>query len=134
MKLLFRKGDTKKHTKTVLADEIASFESGTVHEVYSTFALARDAEWSGRLFVLDMKDEDEEGIGTQITVIHRSPAFVGQEITFISSFVEITERNEIMTSYQAFCGERLIAEGVQGQKILRKEKIDRLFKGLLADS
>ncbi len=130
MKHLFKQGDQKEFTKVISIDEIASFESGTVHEVYSTFALARDAEWSGRLFVLDMKEESEEGIGTSITVNHRSPGFVGQTIKFVSTFEEITERNEIITSYQAFCGERLIAEGIQGQKILRKEKINLLFDSL----
>jgi predicted thioesterase len=64
MKHLFKQGDVKRYSKVVSIDELASFESGTVHEVYSTFALARDAEWSGRLFVLEMKEEDEEGIGT----------------------------------------------------------------------
>lgn len=130
MKLLFKQGDTIQFTKVVSIDEIASFESGTVHDVYSTFALARDAEWSGRLFVLEMKEEGEEGIGTSITVEHKSPAFVGQELTFIATFEEINDRHEIITSYQVFCGQRLVAEGMQGQRILKKEKIDAIFASL----
>lgn len=130
MKNPFKKGDRLEYSKLITEDEIASFESGTVHEVYSTFSLARDAEWSGRLFVLEMKEEGEEGIGTRITVEHKSPAFVGQEIKFVAVFEEITERNEIITSYKAYVGERLIAEGIQGQKILKKEKIDALFTSL----
>lgn len=130
MKNPFTKGDTKQYTRMITSADIASFESGTVHEVYSTFALARDAEWSGRLFVLEMKDDHEEGIGTSISVQHCSPAFVEQSITFIATFEEITERNEIITSYKAFCNERLIAEGRQGQKILPKEKIEKLFNQL----
>ncbi len=130
MKHLFKQGDVKRYSKVVSIDELASFESGTVHEVYSTFALARDAEWSGRLFVLEMKDEDEEGIGTRITVEHKSPAFVGQELTFTATFEEITARNEIITAYQVCCGERIIAEGIQGQKILKNETIEALFNSL----
>lgn len=130
MKNPFQQGDRLEYKKLITRHEIASFESGTVHEVYSTFALARDAEWSGRLFVLEMKEEDEEGIGTRITVEHKSPAFVGQEIKFIAIFEEITDRKEIITSYQAYVGERLIAEGIQGQKILKKVKIDNLFDSL----
>jgi predicted thioesterase len=128
--LRFKQGDVKRYSKVVSIDELASFESGTVHEVYSTFALARDAEWSGRLFVLEMKEEGEEGIGTRITVEHKSPSFVGQELTFIATFEEITARNEIITSYQVCCGERIIAEGIQGQKILKKETINALFNSL----
>ena len=70
----FQEGDSKTFTHLVTEPDIARFESGTVHEVYSTFALARDAEWSGRLFVLEMKEEHEEGIGTGITITHHSPA------------------------------------------------------------
>jgi predicted thioesterase len=133
MKDLFTKGDQKTYTKQVLPSEIASFESGTVHEVYSTFSLAKDAEWSGRLFVLEMKEADEEGIGTSISVNHKSPAFVGEEINFIATFEEITEKKEIITSYKAYAGKRLIAEGIQGQRILPKAKIDNLFIQIMAD-
>jgi len=99
-----------------------------VHAVYSTFSITKDAEWSGRLFVLEMKAEDEEGIGTKISVEHKSPAFVGDEIQFIATFEEVTERGEIITSFQAFCGDRLIAKGVQGQRILLKSLLEEKFK------
>ncbi len=130
MEQIFNIGDTKTFSKVVQEQDIAAFESGTVHDVYATFSIARDAEWSGRLFVLDMKEEDEEGIGTSITVDHVSPAFIGDTIVYTAEFVEINERREIITTYKAYCGERLIAKGVQGQKILKKIKIDALFEGL----
>ncbi len=133
MKLIFKKGDTKTYTKKVKQEEIASFESGTVHEVYSTFSIAKDAEWSGRSFVLDMKEDDEEGIGTSISVNHKSPAFVGEEIMYIATFEEITDKKEIITSYKAYAGKRLIAEGIQGQRILPKAKIDDIFIQIMAD-
>jgi predicted thioesterase len=123
----FQKGDIKTFTKIVLPSEIAKFESGTVHEVYSTFSIAKDAEWSGRLFVLEMKEDGEEGIGTKISVEHKSPAFVGEEIKFVATFEEITERGEIITSFKAFCGDRLIAKGTQGQRILLKSMIEEKF-------
>jgi predicted thioesterase len=124
----FKKGDIKTFSKIVLVTEIAKFESGTVHEVYSTFSIAQDAEWSGRLFVLEMKEDGEEGIGTKISVEHKSPAFVGDEVNFVATFEEITERGEIITSFQAFCGDRLIAKGTQGQRILLKSMIEEKFK------
>ena len=127
MQLIFQNGDTKTFTKIVQANEIASFESGTVHEVYSTFAIARDAEWSGRLFVLEMKEADEEGIGTQIHVEHKSPAFVGDEITYIATFEEVKTNGEIITTFEAYCAKRLVAMGLQGQRILPKAKIDAVF-------
>jgi len=133
MKNIFKKGDSKSYSKVIQPNEIAKFESGTVHDVYSTFSLAKDAEWSGRLFVLEMKEEGEEGIGTSINVEHKGPAFVGQEVTFMSTFQEINEKKEIITSFQAFVGNRLIAEGVQGQRILPKVKIDAIFLQIMSE-
>jgi hypothetical protein len=40
------------------------FEGVNVHPVMATFSITRDAEWAGRIFVLAMKEEHEEGIGT----------------------------------------------------------------------
>ena len=50
------------------------FSGKVVHPVCATFALARDIEWTTRQFVLQMRDDDEEGIGTMLTIDHRSPA------------------------------------------------------------
>lgn len=125
----FNIGDTKTFTHIVSKADSAGFESGTVHEVYSTFALARDAEWSGRLFVLEMKEEGEEGIGTSISVDHLSPALIGQEVIFTATLMAVN-KNEIVTNYVAHVDSRLIATGTQKQKILRKEKLETLFKSL----
>ena len=125
----FQPGDTKEFTHVVSEADTAAFESGQVHAVYSTFALARDAEWSGRLFVLEMKEGDEEGIGTGITVTHHSPALVGQEIVFTATLAEVN-RNEVVTDYTAKVNGRLIADGRQWQKILPKEKLEKLFNSL----
>ena len=133
MKNLFKPGDTKEYSKEIKADEIAAFESGIVHKVYSTFSIARDAEWSGRLFVLDMKEEGEEGIGTSISIEHKSPAFVGEKINYLATFEEITPKGEIITSYKAVVGNRLIAEGRQGQRILPKPKLDDIFARILSE-
>jgi predicted thioesterase len=129
MKNPFSAGDVKTFIHQVDAGDTARFESGEVHAVYSTFALARDAEWSGRLFVLEMKEDDEEGIGTSINVVHHSPALIGQEVLFSAKLVSV-ERNEVLTAYEARVGERLIASGEQRQKILKKERLERLFETL----
>lgn len=129
MKNPFKTGDKKYYTKTVQANETATFESGQVHPVYATFALGKDAEWSTRLFVLDMKEEDEEGIGTFLTVFHQSPALVGQEVTFEAEVVKI-EKNEVVCKYTAKVGDRVVANGETGQKILKKEKVNRLFESI----
>lgn len=125
----FSIGDQLRFSHTVTAGDTARFESGEVHPVYSTFAVARDAEWSGRLFVLQMKEEDEEGIGTSITVNHLSPALMGQEVVFTATLEEVN-RNEVVTSYEAKVGQRIIASGRQAQKVIKKEKLEKLFSSL----
>ncbi len=129
MKNEFKTGDCLTFSHVVSPEDAARFESGEVHPVYSTFALARDAEWSGRLFVLKMKEAHEEGIGTGITVEHLSPALIGQEVLFTAALLAING-NEVVTNYIATVGDRVIAKGRQWQKIILKEKLDRLFKAL----
>lgn len=129
MKTPFAIGDQKKFMHTVTDHDLARFASGTVHAVYSTFAIARDAEWSGRLFVLDMKEEGEEGIGTGISITHHAPALLGQEICFTATLVAVN-KHEVITHFEAHEGERLIASGTQTQKIIKKEKLDRLFQAI----
>lgn len=129
MKHCFEKGSKKVYQHRVLTEDFARFDSGTVHEVYSTFALGRDAEWACRMFVLEMKEEDEEGIGTSLSIEHVSPAFEGDDVSF-EAVIESIAGNAIICGYEAHVGERLIARGKQGQKIVKKEKLSRLFASL----
>lgn len=125
----FNTGDKKEYRHTVTDADAARFDSGEVHPVYSTFSIARDAEWAGRLFVLEMKETEEEGIGTGITITHHSPALMGQEVLFTATLSEVN-KNEVVVDYTAHVGDRLVASGKTWQKILKKEKIDRLFESL----
>lgn len=126
MQQLFRPGDTKTFTRIVREEDCAAFDSGPVHPVYATFALARDAEWCCRLFVLDMKEEDEEGIGTMVSVTHLAPAPVGAAVVFTAT-VKSIQGHELICTYEARTGNRLIATGEQGQKILKKSKLVQLL-------
>lgn len=128
MQHCFKAGDQQHFTRIVREEDCAAFETGTVHPVYSTFALARDAEWCCRLFVLEMKDEDEEGIGTMISVQHHAPAKAGSSVHFTATITRL-QGNEIICSYEARTNELLIATGEQGQKILKKDRLQRLFGG-----
>lgn len=129
MQSLFKLGDVKYYSKTVGREDIAEFESGAVHEVYATFALGRDAEWSSRLFVLEMKDSDEEGIGTFLNITHRSPAIVGETVVFEAKIIKL-EKNIVDCNVIARVKDRIIAECCTGQKIIKKEKLNLLFDSL----
>ncbi len=125
----FQPGDTKEFQKVVNKNEVATFDAGKVHAFYATFALARDAEWVCRLFVLEMKQDEEEGIGTFVNVTHKSPAQLGDQVDFTST-VQSIEGNEIICSFEAKVGDRLIAIGETGQKILSRDRLKEITESL----
>jgi fluoroacetyl-CoA thioesterase len=129
MKSIFRIGDKKVFERVVRSEDVAVFDAGEVHPVYATFAVARDAEWCTRLFVLEMKEAHEEGIGTFVNVKHIAPAFVGDKVIF-EAVIEDLSGNNVNCLFIAKVGERIIVEGKTGQKILKKEKIEKMFKDL----
>jgi predicted thioesterase len=127
MKKIFKVGDKKEHRKAVAKEDFASFHGEVVHSVCSTFTLAREFEWTTRQFVLDMQDENEEGVGTFVNVIHHAPAFEGDEILYEGIIDEIND-HEIICSVNAYVGEKLIASGKTGQKFFTREKIKKIFQ------
>lgn len=129
MKNPFRPGDIKSYTVQVTEDKLARFDAGLVHPVYSTFALGKDAEWACRLFVLEMKEAGEEGIGAYLSIEHVSPALLGSKVRIDATLEEVV-RNEVICKYEAWCGDRLVAKGRQIQKIIRKEKFEKLLESL----
>lgn len=126
MKDVFKKGDTQKHDFVVKLTDYADFRVQTVHKVCSTFALAREIEWSTRLFVLEMLEAHEEGIGTALEIKHESPAFLNENVEIIATFKEIKDW-QIICSFSAQVKNRLIATGKTKQMILTKSKIEKIF-------
>lgn len=126
MKNIFQTGDIKEHRTVVKSQDVAAFNGLTVHNVCSTFALAREIEWTTRLFVLEMKEVHEEGVGTFLEIRHEGPAFVGEEIA-IQGIYETVTGVELTCSFVARVGDRIIARGKTRQKILTLEKIKSIF-------
>jgi predicted thioesterase len=132
MKNPFAPGVTREYRIEVTEDKLARFEAGLVHPVYATFALAQDAEWAGRLFVLEMLEQGEEGIGSALRIAHRSPAVLGATVVFTARF-EAQEGSAVHTSFEAHAipaggGEPiLVATGTQTQHILPRTRIDQMM-------
>jgi fluoroacetyl-CoA thioesterase len=118
----------KTHRYVVLPGDTAAFQGKQVHPVCSTFVLAREVEWTTRLFVLDLCEADEEGVGTHVSIDHKNPAFIGEEIIFTAR-IESLAGNLLMCGYEAKAGDRVIATGRTGQRVLKRGKIDQLFGG-----
>jgi fluoroacetyl-CoA thioesterase len=129
MKQPFEIGAVMTYQVEVSEQDTAQFGGAEVHPVYATFALARDAEWTCRQFVLNMKENHEEGIGTHVTVNHKAPALVGETVNFYASLTKVQHR-DVICQYHAYVRERLIAFGEQGQKILPRTRLNQLFESL----
>jgi predicted thioesterase len=126
VKNIFSVGDKKEYHFVVTESDVASFHGEVVHPVCSTFTIAREAEWTTRQFVLELKEEHEEGIGTFVTVEHKAPAKVGSTVLF-EAWIERLEQNEIVCRYQASVHNKVVATGATGQKVFTKEKIEKLL-------
>lgn len=127
MKHIFKPGDKKSFRRIVDNSDQAIFNDEVLHRVCSTFALARDFEWSSRLFFLEMREDHEEGVGTFLQINHLAPAFVGDEVEFTAT-VETLKGNELTCSIEARVMDQLIATGKTGQKMLTREKLSGIFK------
>jgi predicted thioesterase len=129
MESRLRIGDKRTFVCQVSPNDVAAFDSGVVHPVCSTFSLAKNIEWASRLFVIDIKNEDEEGIGTMLHIEHFSPALVGHKITY-DAVVTSFEKNELLCDVSVTINNRVIAKAKTGQKILKKDKINQIFSSL----
>lgn len=97
-----------------------------LHPVLSTYALAREAEWAGRKLLLLIKREDEQGIGTSLSIEHKGAAAVGATVV-ITATCTAFDGKRMQVSYTAHMGNVLVAEGSTGQALLPKEKLDRIL-------
>ncbi len=122
-------GDLRDYSFKVEKSAFPEFYSGVVHEVCSTYFLTKEIEWTSRLFVLDILEDDEEGIGTMICMDHISPALFHQKVEIIAK-IESFEGNELKCSFVASVDGRTIAKGFTGQKILKKDKLKTILSSL----
>ena len=129
MKNPFTPGDIKVFRTEVTEEKLAAFDAGLVHPVYSTFALGKDAEWACRLFVLEMKESGEEGIGSYLSIKHLAPAPLGSKV-MIEARLEEVIKNEVTCTFIASANDMVIAEGRQIQRIIEKAKFDSLIKSI----
>lgn len=113
-------------TTVVKESDLAAFHGSVLHPVYSTFALGRDMEWSSRLFFIEMKDDDEEGVGSYLEIKHLGAALLGDEVT-ITATVDTIIKNELMCTIEVESSGRTIALGRTGQKMLKKLKLQEII-------
>jgi predicted thioesterase len=119
--------ENKKHRYLVTASDFAIFNGTIIHMVCSTYALTREFEWAGRLVLLPLLQDGEEGIGTCVHLEHLAPAFEGEEVLFTATPRPWQTGEELLVDIEAFVGSRKIATGYTGQRILPKTTIQKVF-------
>jgi predicted thioesterase len=135
MKTNLNLGAQRTYTHVVGEGDTARFHAeetaggGEIHPLYATFAIGRDAEWACRLFVLELKEDDEEGIGSALTINHEAPAPLGATVIFTATLTEL-HGNTVVCDWEAHWGETRIAHGTQTQRVLPKAKLNSLMDKL----
>lgn len=119
-------GSQTTHSFIVEANMFPDFEGSALHDVCSTYHLVKEIEWATRQFVLQMKEAHEEGIGTSVSIVHHGPAKLGEHVEIVAS-IQSLDKNELICSYTAHVGKRLIASGTTGQKVLPIERLTALL-------
>jgi len=127
MKNIVKMGDVRIYQKVVDVSDLVNFHGEILHKVCSTFALGRDMEWASRLFFIDMKEDHEEGVGTFLNIKHHSPAFLQEQLVVKATVVSLV-KNELTCDIEVRVGDRLIATGQTGQKMLTKSRLQEIFK------
>lgn len=110
----------------VTPEMYAQFEEKVIHPVYSTFWMVHHMEFAARKLILPYLEEVEEGIGSGVTVQHRSPTPAGQKVTVIATVTELVG-TKIEASVQVKNEQGLAGEGKVNQVILPKETIAKMF-------
>nr|WP_239582749.1 hotdog domain-containing protein [Bacillus tianshenii] len=104
----------------------AQFEGQVVHPVYSTATMVYHMEWVSRQIILPFLEEEEEGMGAEVSVKHLSPAAEGTELILHALVTNLT-RNSIHTEVTVKAGDRVVGEGKVKQAVLSKSKINRII-------
>ncbi|MCS7189600.1 MAG: hypothetical protein RMJ66_01635 [Bacteroidia bacterium] len=114
----FRPGDQKRYITSVTPEKVAQFHGEVVHPYYATFALAQDIEWACRLFVLEMKEEGEEGIGTYLSIHHVGSVPVGAQVEIVATLLWVLGVT-VHCGYEVWWEGHRVAYGEQTQKVLK---------------
>jgi fluoroacetyl-CoA thioesterase len=118
---------------TVTDEMTVRFEElGPVHPVYATYWMAKHMEEAGRKMILPFLGEDEEGIGSRVSVRHLASALPGMRVDVVAEHVK-TEGGRIHVQCRAYndLGD-LIGEGETEQMVLPRAVVERKFTELAA--
>ena len=109
----------------VTDDMCPAFDGVVVHRCYSTWSVAYHFELAARKVLADFLDDDEEGIGSHVSVEHLAPCPVGRTVCVRAELKEIQDHRHrrVICDVTVFDGDRLLARGRQVQVVMNKAKL-----------
>ena len=132
MKRSLKIGDTAQVTITVTEDMCPAFDGVVVHSVYSTWSMAHHMELAARKVLKDHLEENEEGIGSHLSIDHLAPVPVGHTVRIVARAAEIGRTTLLcdMIAYHVRPGrsEKVVGTGKQVQRILPKRMLEKLIE------
>lgn len=126
MKTGFEPGIVREFTITVTEDMCPVFDGVIVHRCYSSWSVAHHFELAARMVLADFLEDDEEGIGSNVSIDHLAPCPVGRTVRVQAELTEIQRdaRNpRVICEVTAFDGDRVLARGTQVQVVMNKEHL-----------
>ena len=115
----------------VTDDMCPAFDGVIVHRVYSTWSMAHHMELAARKVLAPHLEEDEEGIGSHLSIDHLAPTPVGGRVRLTATAVELGPTTlvcEVTAHHVRSDGDRLVGRGRQVQRILPKTKLAALIQ------
>lgn len=108
---------------------VAQFDGKVVHHLYSTSSLVHHMEWVARLIILDYLEDDEEGMGSRVSVAHMSPTLPGMKVKLTAVVCELID-NRVNCEVMAATAHGLIAKGRVEQRIVKRAWIETKMEEL----
>ncbi len=110
----------------VTEDMCPAFDGVVVHRVYSTWSMGHHMEVAARKVLLPHLEDDEEGIGSHLSIDHLSPLRVGKTARVVARCVE-SDKTTAVCELTVYEGDRVLGRGKQVQRILPKRTLKSLI-------
>ena len=127
MKPTIQVGNSASFTFCVTPEMQPTFGGETVHPVCSTWDMAHQFELAARQTLEPHLDEDEQGIGSFISIDHCAPAPVGKTV-FVEAIISEIDESSVVCTLSAKIDSLVCATGKQVQRVLPCSIIDSLIE------
>lgn len=126
MKPSIEVGNTESISFDVTEAMQPQFHGRVIHPVCSTWDIAHQFECAARKILEPHLEEDEQGIGSHLSIDHLALAPLGKRVTVTATITELNER-KVVCSITASIGDVVCATGKQIQRVLPKSTLETLI-------